>query len=194
MNFNEIYTEVIGITKRPDKLVQIKQDINTTISKVVLGTDFRRDLVENSLILTPSTTGIYIVDNSTLTNWRKWEYIRPTSYRKPLEKLPGPLSVYSETGCEKTDCYYTSGINTIIKASKELTSIEYGYYAYPTILVDDTDTHWIADISPYLIINGAAAKTFRGIGDVESSRQHETEFKELLSIFISDQKYGVNYG
>lgn len=193
MNFGEVLQEIIGTTKRADKLSAIKQAVNSVIGKVVLGTDFRRDLLETTIAIS-SSEYIQAVDNSLLTNFRKWEYIRPYGYRKVIEKLDGPLAVFTDEGCEKNNCYYVAGNQTILRLQTLSSSLVVGYFQYPNTLVENTDTHWLLDFAPYLVINGACAKVFRDIGDTESSRQHETDYRDTLSIVISDQKYGVNYG
>lgn len=193
MNFTEVVAEVLSMTKRPDKLAETRRAVNTCLTKACIGAEFSRDLVEETIAIS-SSEYVQSVDITTLTRFRIWEYIRPYGAKKPLCPLDGPLAVFDEEGCEKTDCYYLAGSNTVIRLSNLYSSLVVGYYQYPPVLTDASPDFWLLNIQPYMIINGAAAIIFRDIGDDGSARMKEAEYKLEYDSARIDLKYGIRYG
>lgn len=190
MNFTDVVNEVISITKRPDRVSDIRRIVNTTISQCCLGTDFARDLVEEVLPIS-SSDYVQSVPISELTRFRKFEYIRPYGRRCPIEKLDGPLAIYGEGGKEKSNCFYVAGSNVVVKLSGLTDSLHVGYFQYPPILTDAAPTFWLLDVAPFMIVEGAAGRLFRNIGDEASARQHEADFRLQYDSARIDLRYGI---
>jgi len=70
MNFTEIVTEIISMTKRPDKINDIRREVNAAILYYSTEHDYRRDLVETTIAITHAGFEV-IVDIGLLTRFRK---------------------------------------------------------------------------------------------------------------------------
>lgn len=189
MLFNELVGHVVEITARPDKLAVIRRAVNSVARLTCGAHDFARDL--NELIL-PVSSSEYIqsIGLSELPSFRKISYIRPVDSRCLLEALTSPLQAI-EGGRNRTNCFYVAGQNLVVSLRSLTPELRVGYYAYPPVFVDDSSSHWLLDSAPYLLIEGAAARVFRNIGDEESARQHEADYRIQLDTLLNDSLYGV---
>lgn len=191
MNFLEVTTEILSSLKRPDKLSDIKREINSAINFCCLETSFARDLVEATVSI-PNTDCVGSIALSTLTRFRKFKYIRPVGTNCYLDPVP-PDRIF-QGGREQVNTYYVSGDNVIYRLSKLNTSLLVGYYTYPIVLSADTDTHWLLGISPYMIINRALQFLFAGIGDDTSAKHHASLFSQQYISARADYTDGVGLG
>lgn len=191
MNFTEVVQEVVSITKRADKIADIRRNVNSAISEACLGTNFARDHDE---LLLPISSSEYAgsIQLALLPRFRKIHYIIPTGYACPIKSIEAP-AVF-EAGVEQVDRYYISGDQINYKLSKLSSGFKVGYFRYPPTLTDDNPAFWLLEIAPYMIIDSAAAKTFRNIGDETSATQHDRAWRAAYDSARIDLKYGVNYG
>jgi hypothetical protein len=191
MNFTEVVAEVISIVKRPDKLLDIRREVNKAISFCCLGADFARDLEEASIAI-DSTLFAQNIDLTTLTRFRKFEYIKPPGRAKFLRHLT-PDKIFAK-GREDVDVYYIAGDQANFKLCKLSSTLLVGYFKFPPTLSDASPTFWLLDIAPYMIIDKAASAIFRNIGDDASSKRHEDEFALQYVVATRDFKYGATPG
>lgn len=191
MNFTEIVQEVVSITKRQDKLLDIRRNVNSAINQACLGTNFARDHDELLLSISSSEYAGNI-QLALLPRFRKLNYIIPTGYGCPIKSIEAP-QVF-EAGVEQVDRYYISGDQINYKLSVLSSGLKVGYFRYPPVLTDAAATFWLLDAAPYMIIDNAAARTFRNIGDELSARQHEGDWRLAYDSARIDLKYGINYG
>ena len=192
MNFTEVVNEVISITKRPDKLTDTQRAVNSVISQACLSNDFARDLYEDTVAIS-SSDYVQSALLSDLTRFRKFEYIRPNGQKCPMTKLDGPLAIYDDDGKEKANVYYVAGSNVVLRLATLTASLHAGYFQHPPVLTNLAPTFWLLDVVPYMVIEGAAARLFRNIGDEASARQHEADYRLQLDSARIDLRYGVAF-
>lgn len=173
MNFTEVVAEVIGIIKRPDKIADVRREVNASISFCCMDTEFARDLTE---ISTPVLNTAYVqsLPLTLFARFRKFKYLKVPGARNYLTPT-GPDKIF-ENCKEATDTYYIAGDNVIIKTRSLQTNLLVGWYSFPPTLTDALPTFWLLDASPYMIIDRAASKVFANIGDDASASKHMNLF------------------
>lgn len=189
MNFTDVVNEVISITKRPDKISDIRRSVNAAINFCCIDTDFARDR-QNQTVTLDGTLYAQSIALNLFTRFRKVDAMRPLG-RKLYLSLTEPSDIFGNC-IEKLNTYYIAGDNIILKLEVLETSLLVSYYSYPPVLTDAAPTFWMLDMNPYMIIDKAAAKIFKNIGDDTSARAHEEEFKRAYLAFVSDNAYGSN--
>jgi len=188
MDFTAVVNEVIAITKRPDKISDIRREVNKAVNFFCIGADFAFDLEEESYAISPAAYAGNI-DLTTLTRFRKFAYIRPTDRKKYVAHLT-PDKVFAQ-GKEAVDVYYIAGTQANFKVCHEVSSFYIGYFKYPAVLTDDAPDFWLLDLSPYMVIDKAAASIFRNIGDDASATRHDKEANLAYITARADYTYGA---
>lgn len=187
MTFDEVVNDVLGIIKRPDKLVQTQVAVNSQLKRAILKTNFSHDLVEGSI---PIDSSLY---NQTinlaqlspaLVRFRKWKYIKLYGAYGYLEPSDAQ-NVFVPAGSMQTDIFYMMGTNLTIITSTTAESLLVGYYQYPPNL-SGSQTHWLLEICPELIVNRAAADMFNAIGDQASSKYYLATGEDLYMTVVND--------
>jgi hypothetical protein len=173
MNFTEISAEVLAIVKRPDKINDIRREINASVNFCCNDTECARDLAEGSFSLDGSlyTQSLPL---SGFARFRKFSYLKPPAVRWYLSPTT-PVKVFDNCK-EACNSYYVAGADVVIKTSALHSSLLVGWYAFPPVLTDLAPTFWLLDASPYMIIDRAAAKVFANIGDDASASKHMAAF------------------
>jgi len=200
MNFAEIVSEVVGITKRPDKVQEISTAINAVISLCTMKASFAKDLVEISLPISSLLYGDTVqFDNvsplPTIIRFRKFKYIKAPGVRRYLLPI-GADQVFTTASSLQLDRYYVGGNNLTYTLKELAQSLEIGYYQYPKVLSDfvGNDTHWMLDIMPYTIIDLSAARIFRSVGDDASFKTHESMGQDAYKINRRDHEDSILVG
>lgn len=190
MNFTEAVNNIISIVKRPDKQAQIEQAINASVSFFCLKDHFRNDLIETTVSIDPALFGATksIAVDLLLSNFRQFKYIKQPSALRYLNKID-VSQIFTPGGIMQKNCYYTAGGNLTYILSSCSATLEVGYYQFPSNL-SGTDTHWLLEMYPYCIIDKAAARIFRLIGDETSSRMHEAYAMEAFKVLQNDMALG----
>lgn len=189
MNFTEVVNEVVSITKRPDKIADIRRAVNATISLACLGTDFARDHDETSLAISSSDYAGNI-QLSNLARFRKIDYILPAGYKQVLAPIT-PADVFNSC-MEQKNCFYISGDQINYSLSALAASVKVGWFKYPPLLTDAAPTFWLLEAAPYMIVDGAASSVFRDIGDDEAARSKEAAWRLAYDSARVDFRYGAN--
>ena len=199
MNSVSAVAEVMAIVARPDREGEILGAINAAISSSCLRANFAKDLVETSLTIDPASYGATIqFDNVTptalVTRFRKFKYVKRTAVKSYLDPI-GSDKLFANNNIATRDCYYVGG-NNITYLLKDLSpTLEIGYYQYPPILdlVTTTD-FWLLDLAPYAVIDKAAARIFRSIGDDTSAVAYERSAEEFFKIARRDFEDSIQAG
>lgn len=189
MNFTEAVNEVIAITKRPDKIGAIQREVNAAINFFCLEADFARDRTEQTIAISAASYAGNIA-MSDLTRFRKVDCLRYADRNKFLSLLD-PKYIFTKEGCEITDVYYIAGSQINYKLANLSSSLLIAYYSFPPILAG-TETFWLLDVSPYMVIDRVASKIFANIGDDASARTHAAFSLEAYTSAKRDYKYGSN--
>ena len=187
MNFTDVVTEVMGIIKRPDKLLDVRREVNSAVNQFCMDTEFTRDLLEISqpIDVTQYTQALPI---SGFTRFRKFSYMKQGGTKCFLNPLPrGELL---KTNCDMRNKYYIAGSNVNISLSVLCSTLDLAYFQYPPLLTDAAPTFWLLDVSPFMVIDRAAGKILASIGDGDSATRHE---RFAVSAFLTAQKdYGIS--
>jgi len=162
MNFDQAVTEVVSTIKRPDKIVEVRREINAAISFYCLDNTFAADYNEQAITI-DATQYTQAFAKSLMTRFRKFRFIKiagTTCFLSPMSE------VEILKGCTGNK-YYEIGTNVNISLSTLASSLDVGFYSYPPIL-SGPDTFWLLDLQPYMVIDRACATMFRSIGDEKS--------------------------
>jgi len=189
MNFTAIVTEILGMTKRPDKIQDIRREVNAAILWYSSEHDYRRDLLETTIVISPAAYE-KIVDLATLTRFRKVSYIKYAGTKRYVEELKG-LKLTKD--CEILDKWYLSGNSINIKLRAEAAALDFGYYQYPEYKTDALPEYWMLDGNWSAILQRAAAAVFNSIGDANSSQIAARAALEQGTIFKSDYIRGSQH-
>lgn len=190
MIFSDAINEVVAITKRPDKTVEIQSNINKAISFFTLKDAFALDLKEASIPIDNTLMG-QTIDLSALVppleRFRKFKYIRPRGQLFCLSEI-SPEDIFTPKGIVQPNKYYLAGQNLTITLSAPESFLEVGYYVYPPILTSTTgsDTHWLLDMIPWAVIEWAASQTLQSIGDDASARYYQASAMALYTTMKND--------
>lgn len=184
MNFSEMVTQVLALTNRPDKQTQIELAINNAISEFCLRTKFFKDLVEDSIAITSTVYSQSIDLTANTTRFRSFKYVKQPGVKRYIHPLP-PDKIFTPGDQMQRDRYYIIGSDLTIITSSLSATLEVGYYQYPAIL-SGTDTHWLTDINPFCVIDKAAARIFKDIGDRQEAATHEAYAKNSYDILVRD--------
>lgn len=191
MNFTEIVAEVVRVTARPDKVADIQREVNAAINYCCVEANFARDLAEDSFPIV-STEYAQALPLSTFTRWRKFAYIKNPLCKGYIEQRD-PAKVF-ENGKESRDVYYVVGNEVKLSLCKLAPVLYIGYFQYPPTLTNASPNFWLLDVSPYMIIDKAAASIFTNIGNPTEATRHEASFAVKFLSAQRDYKYGANYG
>ncbi len=183
MNFAEAVEAVLDITNRREKRREIELAVNAALNYFILKTKLYKDLVETSLVL-DATAYNQEVDISGLTRFRSFKYVKPTGAKRYYHPAP-PETIFSPAGSMQKDRYYIIGSTMTVITSALADSIQVGYYVYPPLLAG-TDTHWLLDMSPYCVIDKAAARIFKSIGDDKALQIHEALALSCYKVVVQD--------
>lgn len=186
MNFTEAVNEVLDIVKRPDKLLAMRRQVNAAVNFFCSDSDFKRDVAE---ILLPISAVDYsqLIPFSSLPRYRKLQYIKRSGTSDYLDEIVPARMPTMECSIDK---YYEAGTGIRINMSVKAANVDIGYWQYPPTLTDalDNNTHWMLDLSPYMVIDRAAGMIFSNIGDDASSKQHIGAASQAYLAFASGQK------
>lgn len=192
MNFTDVVAEVSRITKRPDLLLDIRRNVNAAINFCCIEGNFARDFVEDTYPI-DNTLYAQSILLSEFERWRKFRYIRPDNRKCYIEQL-APEKVFSPSGKEQCDVYYVQGDSVVLKLKALSSNLLIGHFRYPPILTDASPDFWLLDVSPFMIIDKAAAQIFKNIGNNTEQTSHEADFRIAFASAMRDYKYGADYG
>jgi len=187
MNFTDVVTEVLGITKRPDKLQDIRREVNSAVNQFCMDTEFDRDIVELNTAIVP-TEYTQALPLTTFTRFRKFSYIKRGGTRAFLNRLTRADLLL--TNCDYRDKYYIAGANLNVSLASLAATLDIAYFQAPPLLTDASGDFWLLELSPFMVIDRVAAKIFTSIGDGDSATRHE---RFAVSAYLSAQKdYGIS--
>jgi len=184
MNFGEVIAEVKLTVKRPDKLNLIRRKVNAAISFFTLDSKFRRDYAEQTVVLDPNEF-IQAFALSLLPRYRRFHYIKLAGTKIFLKVLPDDELFKA---CNNVGRYYIAGDDVTVSLPALTAGLDIGYFRYPVTMTKDEDTHWMLEMSPYMIIDWACAEVFKDIGDEKSFRDHRASAQQTYLSFRKDQE------
>jgi hypothetical protein len=169
MNFAEIRTQVIEITKRPDLTTQINSAITSATLKAHQSNYYYKDLVEVAVEFGTSQHIQNFLPTDVLPRFRKAKYIRQWfgdattgnfgNFFEPIQ-IENSLDGYGYT---RNDVFYMAGQLLQVRGCTTVDRILFGAYQHPQATETGYDS-WIAAELPYAIVYEAARIIFLSIG------------------------------
>lgn len=184
MNFTEVVAEVLSIVKRPDKIADMRREVNAAVNFFSSDSDFKRD-VEEVLLAINANEFSQSLAYSSLTRFRKIQFVKRAGTRNYLTELDASKLTSSACALDK---YYIAGTGIRINMSAKAAALDLGYYQFPPYLTDTLNSYWMLDVSPFMVIDRAAGVIFRNIGDDASSKSHIGASNAAYLAFRADQK------
>lgn len=191
---SQIVSEVIEITKRPDKVSAAYRELNKTLRKLSTSTELARDLWEMVYELPNPTELVHeLLLADLFFNFRKMCYILPVGYKKPL-KLITPDALFDVNCREAFDSYYVTRTSLRLSLSRPQPALKIGYFEYPVTVSSedepDFEYPWLCDIAEYVLIDFVAAAILRNIGDDTSAQAHEADARLAWESLKQDIHWG----
>lgn len=169
MNFSELRTEVINITKRPDLTTQINSAITAATLKAHQSAFYYKDIIEVAVEFGTSQHIQNFLPTDVVPRFRKAKYIRqwfgdqdtgqPGVFFTPIQ-IENSLDGY---GYIKTDVFYMAGQLLQIRGCQPVERVLFGAYQHP-LAIETGFNSWIANELPYAIVYEAARIIFLSIG------------------------------
>lgn len=182
MNFSEVVAEVLRITKRPDKTLDIRREVNAALLKYCTDYEYPRNLVELLLPIDPAEYA-QAIPLTSLPYYRSMKYIRRSGTRFYLSALP--LSEMTKPNCNYADKFYIAGDSLNINMTALAANLDIGYNRFPPTLTDSSPEHWMLEGNWFAIMSHAAAKVFADIGDEQSHSTHLSHAREAYAVYRS---------
>ena len=175
MNFLELTNAVLENTKRTDKLTLIRTEINNALSFFVTDINGNRDSQEQVVNINATEFTQEFALNI-LTRFRKFRYIKYGGTKVFLKQI-GVKEVAD--GCANmTNRYYIMGNVVRISQDRLAATLDVCYYQYPPVLAANTDTHWLTDSYPQVVVDRACYKIYASIGDREEAARFKSSSDE----------------
>jgi hypothetical protein len=195
MTFQEIYDEIILITKRPDLVDRTKQAIRAATLKAHQSDFYYKDLIEIAVQFTDPFYLQSFVPTEVVPAFRKAKYIR--LWAGGLAGEPGkfltPIQIENSQdgyGHIKQDVFYMAGQNLQIRGMCALDKVLFGCYQNPIITPEANYNSWIAVEMPYVIIYEAARTIFKSMSYTEQANEYSQlvgeQFQELKLSYVDD--------
>lgn len=183
MTFDELYEEVIKVTKRPELEAETILAIKRATLLLHSSDNYARDLIIGSYTL-PVAGYAASIELNQFPRLRTFSWVREktltgnTGEEIMLDPLDSDM-IFDEYLVEKTNYFYVAGAVLNVKCSNVLSAIDYAYFALPST-VYETYNSWIAEQYPYAIVDEAASSIFKLIGkDDEASRYKEASRENI---------------
>lgn len=183
MNFAEVVQAVLGEVKRPDKQDQAERAVNAVVTNFCLRNRYAEDLLEEEWAIDSSTYTQELLISAVATRFRHFKYMKlPGKYRYIHPVHQDQLFV---DGAMQKNVYMLAGDTLTVLTNSLASTLLVGYYQYPPVLTGN-DTFWLLDRHPMFVVNKAAARLFRLIGDPGSAKSYEDEAKEDGDSIVCD--------
>lgn len=177
MTLQQLLSNVIEVTKRPDARARSLLALNSIIAEVVTNYDYPEDLVEET-VLFAADSNMAVIPSPTALPIRSIEWLQ---VRGMNLKQTSPREV-SKLACAPINVFYRSGSNLIVNTSYDsFQELRIGYYPAPAMVTEEvgSDQHWLLDKYPAMLLSGTIARTFKATGDDDSAIYYEREYLQL---------------
>jgi len=187
MTLDDLVTNVVDRTSRPDKTTSIIAYIRQAVNLLHTTTDYNRDVISTSLVNASGPQYDYDIDTSALTNFRK---IKSVSYidsdGNEIKQIPithadiTALLDYSGAISENV-VYNLGGGSYRVHGGFPFYGVKVYYYAFPLMgATAATFNSWIADLYPWIIIDMATKSIKAGTGDDSSASMIQQDINTHL--------------
>lgn len=194
MTFDEAVDAVLLKIDRPDKSEEAVLAVNQAIHFCTIEGNFFRDLIEVASVTHTSNeeNTVHNIALADLPLFRKVVYLKPANEGRSLDHLD-PSAITNKNNMSRCNVYYLNGSTILAKTKHAVTEFDIGYMAYPAVLASG-DSHWMLDVSPYMIINYAAYVVYTQVGNTKEADRHFSLFLTTMEAAKRDYQYGATYG
>lgn len=184
MNFTDIVSSIIQTTKRPDKINDIRREVNAAVLWFSTEHDYTRDVQEVQYPLPIPGTQTIVSISDVLPRFRKIAYIKIAGTLHYIKELD---TIVPSKSCDLRDKWYIAGNSINVNMSRSATHLDIAFYAYPPVLSDASPDYWLLDGNWHAITERALSTILNDIGDVQAARTAEAKAKEAGYVFRGDQ-------
>lgn len=182
--FLELHDNIVALTHRADLSALIKRKINAVVRNISATGLYQRDLYE--VIEAPDLDDLApILDLP--DNTRRVAYVKDGANSDVV--INNRTLHYLAQNPLESDCYYVSGNKLMLRLTVATTSILYGVYRYPALLVADADTNWLLEDLPDLVENYVTAWVHTLTGNKEIAADIQRFAGQELNILVSDRGF-----
>lgn len=193
MTFQELYDEVILITKRPDLVDRTKQCIRSATIKAHHSDLYFKDIVEVAVQFTDLLYIQSFIPTEVVPTFRMAKYLRlwrgdetgdVGRFLTPIQ-IENSLNLYGQI---KTNVFYMAGQLLQIRGSCVLDKVLFGCYVNPVITPETAYSSWISTEQPYAIVYEAARQIFKSISFTDQANEYSNlvaeEYSELKLTYV----------
>lgn len=193
MNYTDIFSEVIGITNRPDRQAETALAVRSATLAMHGFAMFKRDLASVDITgISPSAPIVLINQPTELPGLRGLSVVTRLDSQGVEIALP-KIEVTDITNLldpiydtPRDNVAYEAGTSVRVLCNAGITGLRVWYYKLPTVLPVDQYSSWIADVYPDAIITMAAAKVFKILGDERAIIFDQMARTECLNHLITN--------
>lgn len=171
MNFSQVCQEVLNVVKRPDKLNDIRREVNAAVSHFCTDASWEQNRAEAAVNIN-ATQYSQLVALSGLTRFHRVWYLKRGGTDAYLNKL-NTTALFANKCTDKRDTYYIVGQNINVNLGALSSTLDIGYYQFPPYLTDAAPDFWMLEHLPFMVIDKAISKVFIDIGNAEEANVHE---------------------
>lgn len=187
MNFSQVCQEVMSVVKRPDKLPDIRREVNAAILHFCTDQNWAYDRAESAIPIN-SAEYTQAVALSSLTRFRKVWYIKRGGTKDYLRKT-NTVELFANRCTDTRDTWYQVGTNINVSLKALASTLDIGYYQFPPLLTDASGSFWMLDHLPYMVIDRVISKIFVDIGNNDEANIHEA--RALAAYASARMDFGV---
>ena len=186
--FLELQTAVLDVTKRTDKLDEVKRQINSIIRMISLSGRWYPDIQELTLgALDGIDPATYTQSVSLPSNFRFPVYIKyPVAYSTCPIKLVDIETLLHPDYRSADNIAYVSGNSLRIRNRTLTDSFDMGAYFRPAALVNDADSNWITEQLDDVIIELTSSFIKTITGDENTGKTISQLAGAKLGAYLSD--------
>lgn len=187
MNFTDIVSSILSTTKRPDKINDIRREVNAAILFFSTDAEYAQDMQEIQYPLPIAGSEAAINVASVLPRFRSIGYIKISGTKIYATKLE---TLTPSTCTDLRNKYYLAGTSLNVNLSQRATLLDIGYYAYPPYLTDAAPTYWMLEGNWYAIEQKALSTILNDIGDAQGAQGAERKAVAAYSLFKNSATRG----
>lgn len=191
MTLNEIVTQVVELTSRPDKIDMIRREVRAAILQVHSTASYPRDRVEEIFELNETALKVKL---TLPPRFKKFELlggvdafgspIRLTTTNNQYTRVD-PSGIFENSLHDNTDFYYVAGAAFVISSSKPIDGVYTIYRVSPEVADNDLET-WIMEEQPSLITDLALSRVYSPLGRNTLASAARNEFNIANQQFMFD--------
>lgn len=189
--YGEVIAEIGLIIPKPglDDLVRAK--VNQAIRFISTSGYFWRDIVESTIGAPEGVNTAGKIQSIPITSAiRRMLYVQYSDSDTKIQLVNLEALKKRETCAALQNVAYLSGSALHIRHTELTATFNISYYTNPVVLAtdgsDDTETNWVLDLAPGLVVDVTAAYVLNIVGDNEDSKRISDLAAMMRSTYIRD--------